>query len=725
MRQTRVIAWAAAGCVAVGALRAAIQIILLHVPDSVAPRFYLAWIVAAAIWIPVLLLAIWIWNRRWSRLPTIAALAGAGVAIFVVEPAWLALLFALRDGAPAPASPNWFVRLDVNLVMFAVVASASWAIAARGRQRSTELESAELDAALADAQLHVLTLQLHPHFLFNTLNLISQLAYESAVEAEGVLRNLRALLVQSLDQARRRDVSLGEEVAFLRAYLDIQQRRFGERLRVHLDVDEDARTARLPHLVLQPLVENSLVHAVAPRASMTTIHVSATTHGDRVAIRVADDGPGLHDEIEEGMGLRNTRLRLDQLYGGRYALAVRALPAGGVETSIDIPRSPRLDSAARLTLPASTIDAPQGESTRMVTHVLDDRPFASAFVSRVAAVAGWAAVAALWTEWYIQNPPRVSGSLPWYEPLIASSLGVLLWLALTPAVVRLARWIDLSRGLSIGSAAAHVVLAVVVSVAQAAIWMTILFAAHARMFTVIVHGVIDYLVWNLFAYAMIVAFATVGTISERRRATALAAARTREQLSSARSAAIRLRLQPGVLLAALDSVAAAIRSSAEEAEATIARAGDLLRALLDRVDTERHSLDDELALVRCYFDVINRGPVAWIISPGASGSGAVEVPALSILSLASTIRGNVDDISIDVHARVICVSITAGVATVDDEQLSALRRRLGADVPQPSAVHLSCKATSEAILLRLEFATEQSPRRHPERLDGIFVGGAV
>src|SRR5206468_686681 len=160
-------------------------------------------------------------------------------------------------------------------------------------------------------------------------NLISQLAYESVAEALRTLANLRGLLVQSLDHAGRREASLRDELGFLTAYLEIQQSRFRDQLDVTLDVDPATLPAAVPHLLLQPLVENAIVHAIGPRAERGAIRIAATRGGGRLRVTIQDDGPGVALPVREGLGLSNTRLRLEQLFDADHRFTIERAAGGG------------------------------------------------------------------------------------------------------------------------------------------------------------------------------------------------------------------------------------------------------------------------------------------------------------------------------------------------------------------------------------------------------------
>ncbi|MDT7858357.1 sensor histidine kinase [Rubrivirga sp. S365] len=202
-------------------------------------------------------------------------------------------------------------------------------------------ERAELQVQLADARLAALRMQLNPHFLFNTLNAISSLAEDDPAGVQHVVARLSALLRRTLDGTARQEVPLAEELSFLHDYLDIQRVRFGDALQVNEHVDPLARDALVPTLVLQPLVENAVEHGMSG-AGRGTITLSARLDGEHLVLGVQDDGPGLGASAapakgRSGIGLANTRARLEALYGGDARLDLTEPEAGGLLVAITLP----------------------------------------------------------------------------------------------------------------------------------------------------------------------------------------------------------------------------------------------------------------------------------------------------------------------------------------------------------------------------------------------------
>ncbi|QRN95246.1 histidine kinase [Archangium violaceum] len=228
---------------------------------------------------------------------------------------------------------------DFEVLVYFAIVGALLALRSIRALAERELRASQLEAQLAQAQLQLLRSQLHPHFLFNALHGISALMHQDVEAADRMVSRLSELLRASLEgaSAGRHEISLAEELALLAPYLDIEQTRFSDRLRVRLEVPEEIRGARVPALLLQPLVENAIRHGIAPRRGPGEVVVRAERVAERLELEVRDDGVGPPRELREGVGLRNTRARIERLYG----------PLGAVEL---VPGQPR-GFIARLTLP--------------------------------------------------------------------------------------------------------------------------------------------------------------------------------------------------------------------------------------------------------------------------------------------------------------------------------------------------------------------------------------
>jgi sensor histidine kinase YesM len=206
------------------------------------------------------------------------------------------------------------------------------------RSEERERQALELEARLADAKLEALHMQLHPHFLFNTLNAISTLVHKDPNAADEMIGNLSELLRATLDTGEQ-EIPLRQELAFLDRYLEIQQVRFGERLRIEKEVDAAALEGYVPTLILQPLVENAIRHGIEPEPAPGTVAIRAESKGDRLLLSVANNGATarLPAKPEGGIGLANTKARLQQLYGANARLSLNSGSEGGFKVEIEIP----------------------------------------------------------------------------------------------------------------------------------------------------------------------------------------------------------------------------------------------------------------------------------------------------------------------------------------------------------------------------------------------------
>ena len=252
--------------------------------------------------------------------------------------------------------------LPTNVLLYALVVIGSQALLNYEGRRAAEASEARLKAQLAEARLRVLKMQLHPHFLFNTLHSINSLVAEDPAGASQMIARLGDFLRLTLEQAERQFVTLGEEVEFLRCYLDIEQVRFQDRLTVEFDIEHPAGSAEVPHLILQPIVENAIRHAVAPRAGPGHIRVAARRANGALRIEVKDSGPGIAPSASKssagaGVGLSNVRARLEQLYAGRHRFELANGDGGGLSVTLELP----LDGAMKESPPRLGAGGPRAD----------------------------------------------------------------------------------------------------------------------------------------------------------------------------------------------------------------------------------------------------------------------------------------------------------------------------------------------------------------------------
>jgi signal transduction histidine kinase len=212
--------------------------------------------------------------------------------------------------------------------------------------RKGEAQTAKLTAQLAQAQLQALKMQIHPHFLFNTLNSIAALLHKDVEAADRMIARLGDFLRLTLKSSDAQIVDFEQELEFLKCYLDIEHIRFQDRLTVELDIDSHALTAMVPNLILQPIVENAVRHGVARQTNPGHITIRARREGERLIMRVEDNGPGLKvNSNGSGIGISNTRARLEQFYGSDFSFQIANSNERGACVTLDVPAFMEIEGA--------------------------------------------------------------------------------------------------------------------------------------------------------------------------------------------------------------------------------------------------------------------------------------------------------------------------------------------------------------------------------------------
>ncbi|HHP7239955.1 sensor histidine kinase [Longibacter sp.] len=279
-----------------------------------------------------------------------------GIAVTAVHLGFFA--YWTLQAAPSPPNVAWSrftigllgsEWVFVNLFVFGLIVGGHQAFRYAREARTQKLEASRLEAQLQAARFKALKMQLHPHFLFNTINAISTLVLKQDTErATAMLDRLSTFLRMALEERDAQTVPLARELAFADAYLSIERVRFSDRLSVETQVDEEVRRAEVPHLILQPLVENAVRHGIAPLERAGTLRIEATRVGRRLRLVVEDDGVGLSDDVgtngrqdapsdKDGLGLAMTRDRLQAAYGTDHAFRVMAGEEGGVRVVVELP----------------------------------------------------------------------------------------------------------------------------------------------------------------------------------------------------------------------------------------------------------------------------------------------------------------------------------------------------------------------------------------------------
>ena len=239
------------------------------------------------------------------------------------------------------AQKMFFQYFDWEMMTYWAIVGLSHALGYRREAQARALNASQLETRLVEAQLQSLQRQLQPHFLFNTLNTISALMHRDVEAADMMIARLSDLLRISLQMVGVQEISLKEELDFLSKYLEIEQTRFRDRLTVVFDVQSDTLHALVPNLLLQPLVENAIKHGIGPRPTPGQIAVRARINGAMLELDVQDNGVGLSaarlTDFNRGVGLSNTRSRLDHLYGSLHRFEFRQPAEGGLLVCIAIP----------------------------------------------------------------------------------------------------------------------------------------------------------------------------------------------------------------------------------------------------------------------------------------------------------------------------------------------------------------------------------------------------
>ena len=307
-------------------------------------------------WAPLTPVMIWLARRysliegRWKSsllvhvaaflLISVAHSAAATIVTLIIRP------FDNMGSSPRAFWPRFLGHTQgsfgSDLLIYGGVVGIWYALDYYRKYREREVVATRLEAQLAQAQLDSLRMQLHPHFLFNTLNSIVGLVRDNKnTAAVSMLVGLSDLLRHTLEHSARQEVELREELNFIKLYLSIQEMRFSDRLQIELDIDPATTKALIPNLILQPLTENALRHGIARRADSGLVGISSAVQDSHLRLTVYDDGAGLPNDWQlkgsAGIGLANTAARLQQLYDDNHQFDIRNRDEGGVEAVILIP----------------------------------------------------------------------------------------------------------------------------------------------------------------------------------------------------------------------------------------------------------------------------------------------------------------------------------------------------------------------------------------------------
>jgi two-component system LytT family sensor kinase len=308
----------------------------------------------AYLWALVTPVILWIAGRfplerqHWGKNLGVHLLASLLLSTFVTWSGHLLLYLNYGYRAGLPYRMDRALRFVIQnfsegIGIYLLIAIITYAVSYYNRYRKGELRAMQLEAQLSQAQLQALKMQLQPHFLFNTLHSISALLSRDTDRARTMITRLGDFLRLTLENSGSQEVTLQQEIEFLKCYLEIERIRFQDRLTTSVDVDPAALESKVPNLILQPIVENAIRHGIAPRSTPGLINIQAKQEEGLLRIEVRDNGPGLpvnrKDEnlFNKGVGLANTQTRLERLYGASHRFELINDPGGGLVVTLEIP----------------------------------------------------------------------------------------------------------------------------------------------------------------------------------------------------------------------------------------------------------------------------------------------------------------------------------------------------------------------------------------------------
>jgi two-component system sensor histidine kinase AlgZ len=478
------------------------------------------------------------------------------------------ILAAYGQPAKVPPLGTWLFFLDVTAAQYGAIVVATRALRVHDAGVARARHELALRGQLARTRLAHLEAQLQPHFLFNALGAITELAYEAPQAAARMLRQLAALLRSALER-RGDEITLREELAVLEPYLEIQRMRFADWLTIDERVSAEAAVARVPRLVLQPLVENAIKHGLAGRTAKGSIEIVGRVDGERLRLVVRDNGVGLdaaRGSEGYGIGLRNVRERLATLYGDAAELALTSRPDGGTLAELTIPMSGTVPPSTDAGLPAP---APV---PGLVLRVVRRHPV-------LVTVAGWLTWGAAWVGqariyFLLRGRPEAAA---WSSIVVTQFTGAVLWAVATPLLLWLSRRLALRGPHVAWRALLHAVLAPTIALGHALVWHLLLGSRSpswpAAYETSIFFGIL--------AYLIILGGSHYGRAMEWLQERETTAAALQAEIDEARLRATTVRAQPEDILRTLDALADDVAADPRRAERELAALADGLRRALD------------------------------------------------------------------------------------------------------------------------------------------------
>jgi hypothetical protein len=540
-----------------------------------------------ACWI-ALTLGIWSWVAFLDRRPrSRLVLAGAhllgvlGAAL--VDGVWrYASQRAFYGGAENSAAPTmlYFLKsvtptilyyLDLTVAAYVAVVLLKRIADTHDAVIRQERRELTLRAELAGAQLAYLETQLQPHFLFNSLGAVLELAHESPATAARMIRQLAALLRFAV-HGRGQTVTLAEELEALEPDLEIQRLRFADWLTISREATPEALRVSVPRMTLQPIVENAIRHGLAERTERGHIAIVASLEGGELCLHVEDNGVGLgkSSDIDAwGIGLRNLSSRLRTLYGDQATVTLRTAPSGGAMTEVRL----RADVAPPHAGPADEDDdAPIEPAPERLPELFRRNALATIVTGWVLWGLFWVQLNLAWMSIFARRP------LPWSLPVVADyGTGVLVWAAITPLMLAAARRSSLLHGTRWLRVALHGVLACGFALVHVALWQLLVRSQRPLWAS----GYFETMLWTVMLYAVLLALSSYHEFAARRRERETAAARLRAEIAEAELTSSSLRFDPENVLARLEVLADVVMRDVATAERALTQLAQRLRATLD------------------------------------------------------------------------------------------------------------------------------------------------
>jgi sensor histidine kinase YesM len=492
----------------------------------------------------------------------------------------LALRLVIEGPLTVPFAATLVYFADFDLVSYLAVVLTAELLQVQRELSAEESRAREIEQSLNRARLDYLEAQLQPHFIFNSLGTISELAFESPKAAHQVLQHLIAIFRGAL-AIRADEISLSEEIAGIKPYLEIQRIRFPDWLQITSRIDPAARECLVPRFVLQPLIENAIRHGLSGRSAQGTIQIDGMLQGQEVVVRVTDDGIGLPAVTQQsksrGIGLANVRDRLKILYGRDDRIVLYGNGSSGTVAELRIPIRTRTSASQRDALPVLSTGIPPGTGRPSLLHIprVLRRPW-------VAIATTWFLFGLIWTQQSLGDLAirhRLGGQ-SWFPVIRDNMLSAVLWALMTPLVLVLSQTVSM-RWRSIGIRALILIPA---GLCAALVHVAVL--RRLTMPTVPLFNV----AWLSVLVVDFVIFAVLTTIGHRSVVVSWLHERETEattltaELAAAESQAQKVRGIPPVLLNCLESIAKTVARDPAATEKQLTRLADYLRIALQCTD---------------------------------------------------------------------------------------------------------------------------------------------